>query len=369
VRRGEARQRDRRRAEQAARVRAARVARELAASGGRWGRLAGWLRVSGRTLRRWCRGEVPGRPRGRPVLRSPRDAREAVIGALDEYGPGVGVPTLRACFPAVSRAELADLLARYRRAWRARNRVPLRVLAWPVAGSVWAVDFTGPGPAVDGRDRYLLAVRDLASGRQLLWRPVAAATAEAARDALAGLFAEHGPPLVLKCDNGPPFTAGVAGQLLAACGVVALYSPPGWPRYNGAVEAGIGSLKGRTEARAVRAGRPGVWTADDVAGACAEANALARPRGPSGPSPDDLWSSRRPITAGERAAFRAAVEQAGRAEMAGVGACGEGGAMVRSDRAVARRAIRLALERCGYLHYTRRTIPPPIPRRKADRIT
>jgi hypothetical protein len=30
---------------------------------------------------------------------------------------------------------------------------------------------------------------------------------------------------------------------------------------------------------------------------------------------------------------------------------------------MAREAIRLALERRGYLHYTRRTIPPPIPRR------
>ena len=269
---------------------------------------------------------MPARPLGRPVLRSPREARDAVIELLDECGPGVGVPTLRACFPAIRRAELADLLARYRRVWRARNRVPLRVLTWPVVGSVWAIDFTGPRPAIEGRYPYLLAVRDLASGRQLLWRPVEAATAEVARDALAALFAEHGPPLVMKCDNGSPFTAAAAGELLAAHGVVALYSPPRWPRYNGSVEAGIGSLKDRTDARAARAGRAGEWTCDDAAGACAEANALSRPRGASGPSPDELWSARRPITAAERAAFRASVEALPNAQQAGATPCAGGAA-------------------------------------------
>src|SRR5262249_41546901 len=158
---------------------------------------------------------------------------------LDEHGPHVGVPTLRASFPAMSGAELRDLLVRYRRVWRRRNRVPLRVLSWSVVGSVWAIDFTGPRAAIEGRYPYLLAVRARASGRQLLWRRVEAATGEAARDALAGLVAEHGPPLVVKCDNGSPFTGAAVEELLAEHGVVALFSPPYWPRYNGSVEAGI----------------------------------------------------------------------------------------------------------------------------------
>src|SRR5262249_50599287 len=157
--------------------------------------------------------------------------------------------------PAMSRAELRDLLVRYRRVWRRRNRVPLRVLSWPVVGSVWAIDFTGPRPAIEGRYPYLLAVRDLASGSQLLWRPVAAATAAAAGEALASLFAEPGAPLVVKCDNGSPFTSAAVEELLGAHGVVALYSPPYWPRYKGSVEAGINSLKSRTEGWASRAGR------------------------------------------------------------------------------------------------------------------
>ncbi len=260
----------------------------------------------------------------------------------------------------MSRAELADLVTRYRRVWRKRNRVPLRVLTWSVVGSVWAIDFTGPRPAIEGRYPYLLAVRDLASGRQLLWLPVEAATGEVARDALAGLFAEHGAPLVLKSDNGSPFTSAVVEELLAEHDVVALFSPPYWPRYNGSVEAGIGSLKDRTEGWAARAGRAGSWTWDDAAGACAEANTLSRPRGGSGANPDELWSARRPISGEERAAFRSAVAEARRTQEAAAESCAEGEVVVSSGRAMARCAIRLALERCGYLHYKRRTIPPPL---------
>jgi transposase InsO family protein len=128
---------------------------------------------------------------------------------------------------------------------------------------VWAVDFnfTGPRPAIAGRYRYLLAVRDLASGRQLMWRPVEAATGEVARDALAALFAEHGAPVVLKCDNGSAFTSAVVEEMLAEHEVAGLFTPPHWPRYNGSVEAGIGSLKERTDAC-----RRGVDTRDSGVG-------------------------------------------------------------------------------------------------------
>ena len=59
------------------------------------------------------------------------------------------------------------------------------------------------------------------------------------------VFAEHGPPLVLKSDNGSHFTGGNFPDLLAAHRVEHLLSPPYWPRYNGAVEAGIHALKDR----------------------------------------------------------------------------------------------------------------------------
>jgi transposase InsO family protein len=292
-----------------------------------------------------------------------------VIEFLDEHGPHLGVLALRECFPAMSRSELTDLLRRYRRVWRKRHRVPLRVLTWLVPGRVWAIDFTGPRPAIEGRYPYLLAVRDLATGQQLLWQPVEAATSEAARAALASLFAEHGAPLVVKCDNGSPFTADVVQQLLATHRVVSLFSPAYWPRYNGSIEAGIGSLKGRTEAGATRAGHPGEWTWDDVAAAQCEANALARPRGPRGPSPEQLWADRTAITPEERAAFRASVEEFRNATQNPSGTCVGGKDEVTSERVVARGAIRLALERRGYLQYRRRSIPPPILRQNADSIS
>jgi transposase InsO family protein len=322
------------------------------------------LHVSARTLRRWSRASVVApAPVGRPVQRSDRAAREEVIRFLDEHGPHLGVPTLRTCFPALSRAELSDLVRRYRAVWRKRNRLPLRVLGWSGAGRVWAIDFTGPLSAPTEGARYVLAVRDLASGRQLLWRAVAAATGEAARLALADLFARHGPPLVLKCDNGAPFTGGEVRALLAEHGVIALYSPPYWPRYNGAIEAGIGALKERTAARAARAGRPGTWTDDDLAGARAEANASPRPWRADGASAEELWSAQEPITAEERAAFGAALASAREARAREAGTCADEEAGVGSEASVARSAIELALCERGYLHYRRRSILPPIKRR------
>jgi transposase InsO family protein len=307
----------------------------------------------------------PALPLGRPVVRSPRDDRNAVLHFLDEFGPQVGVPTLGSCFPGMARAELEDLLKRYRRVWRERNRQPLRVLHWSVIGSVWAIDFTGPVRPVEGEYPYLLAVRDLASGVQLLWRPVAAATGEATARELNNLFTAHGSPLVLKSDNGGHFTCPAVQDLLQAHQVESLLSPPHWPRYNGAIEAGIGAMKDRTDAQAARAGHVGYWTIDDTAGALTEANALARPHSPSGPSPNALWQGRSPIRRAERDAFGELVDRHLGAEKWSADSCVGAASEVWSKRAMARDAIRLALEECGYLHYTRKLIPPPIPGRRA----
>jgi transposase InsO family protein len=360
-RRGAFDQQPQRERENVVRRRAAGVGQVLLRLGWAWSRIADLFQVADRTLRHWC-GRLlnrlsPAGPRGRPRVRSSREDRNAVINQLDELGPGVGVPSLRESFPAMSRAELDELIRGYRRVWRERNRQPLRILTWPAPGRVWAIDFAEPPAPIDGHVAYLLAVRDLASGMPLLWRPVVAATATEAAAGLAGLFAEHGPPLVLKSDNGSHFTGGAVPDLLAAHRVEHLLSPPHWPRYNGAIEAGIGALKDRTDARAARGGRPGCWTWDDTAGALQEAAELARPHGLTGPSPAEWWEARTPIMAAEHAAFTAVVARQI--------ACGEVGDGVWSEREVARTAIRHALEECGYLQYRRRSILPPITGRKA----
>jgi hypothetical protein len=267
------------------------------------------------------------------------------------------------------RAELADLVHRYRAVWRERHRQPLRILHWTTPGRVWAIDFAESPQPIDGHFNYLLAVRDLASGMQLLWRPMPAATAEVAGGALAALFAARGAPLVLKSDNGSHFAADAVQLLLLAHQVEWLPSPPACPRYNGAIEAGIGSLKERTETYAARAGHAAYWTADDVAGACAEANALARPRGEAGPSPEVIWSQRSWITGAERAAFQERVRVERNDEKQTASACEKSMQGVWSERVTARRAVRRALEECGYLLYQRRRILPTITRPKVASIT
>jgi transposase InsO family protein len=261
---------------------------------------AALLNLQPRTVRGWrtdYRNHVLRvRVLGRPLLRASVAERNQVIDLLDELGPATGLPTLRDCFPALARAELADILKRYRRVWRKLHVEIQHRLRWPIPGRVWAIDFTYAPRPIDGLYPYLLAVRDLASGKQLLWLPVLDLGAGVVQNALASLFTCHGAPLVLKMDNGSAFLADLTQELLTCWQVIPLFSPPYFPRYNGSAEAGIGSLKTRTEAQAAHEGHPGHWTWHDTASAQAQANATARPRGPHGPTADRLWTERSTIT-------------------------------------------------------------------------
>ena len=330
-----------------------------------------WL--ASRTLRQW-QYDFPT-PRlqpvllGRPVRRAPVAQRNAVLEVLDTFGPATGLPSLRMYFPDLLRAELQDLLRRYRRVWRRRHHEALRVLHWQVPGTVWAIDFAEAPAPIDNLFPYLLAVRDLASGHQLLWQPLREANADEAVRLLGILFAWHGAPLVLKSDNGSPFLAEVTRTLLHEAGVIMLFSPPYWPRYNGAIEAGIGSLKTRTAYHAARHHRPAQWSADDVAAAQAEANATARPHGPSGPTPEQAWASRRTITAPERALFQEAVDRHRTEVRVQAALPFEVPWTDQEERAMDRKAIQRALVEHHYLLFSRRRIPLPFRRNKVTYIS
>jgi hypothetical protein len=108
-------------------------------------------------------------------------------------------------------------------------------------------------------------------------------------NAVEAVLKEVDAPLVLKSDNGSHFTGEEMRGLLDRRGIVHLVSPPGTPRYNGAVEAGIGSLKTRSHLEAARQDRPGQWTCDDVEKARLQANDNGRPRGFEGDSPGQVW--------------------------------------------------------------------------------
>jgi transposase InsO family protein len=270
------------------------------------------LHLSSRTLRHWCDSFLIATPTihllGRPTQRSSLADRTDVLDVLKELGPTTSVATLRECFPSIARSELEDLLRRFRRVWQKRYRATPYMLHWQRVGAVWAIDFSEAPCLIDGAYPNLLAVRDLASHQQLLWMPTHDMHADTTVDALQMLFTIHGAPLVLKADNGSAFIAGATRDFLSPYGVELLFSPPHTPRYNGSIEAGIGSLKTRTERYASRDGHPGYWTSHDVAAAQSEANAAARPQGETGPTPDDLWHSRRPITAAERQFFQQTVQ-------------------------------------------------------------
>jgi hypothetical protein len=217
---------------------------------------------------------------------------------------------------------------------------------------VWAADFAEPPAAVEGTFSRLLAVRDLASGCQLLWLPVADESAQTAAAALAALFRQHGAPLVLKTDNGSAFISGEVHELLRPWAVWPLFAPPLTPEYNGACEAGIGSMKTRTHHQAAAAGRPGEWTCDDAEAARQQANETARPWGARGPTPEEVWQGRQPLPAEERAAFAEAVGRR-EAEARREQGYAPQGLLDRTAQAAVRRvALRRALVDSGLLSIT-----------------
>ena len=208
------------------------------------------LTLSERTARRWRQvgNAWPLAPRGRPPRPASRQERNAVFRFVRERGAETPLAPVRAAFPDVRRAELQDVLTRYRRLQRRKARRHQSRLEWRQAGTVWAADFKERREPIQGRYGWILAVKDLASRYQLAWLPVEEATAEVVQATYARLFAEHGPPLVLKSDNGGPFKADSTKRLLADHAIVPLFNPCRRPSYNGGVERANGQLTSYQEA-------------------------------------------------------------------------------------------------------------------------
>lgn len=330
------------------------------------------LRISKATLAEWIRGwnedALALTPRGRPVVDSDRTQRLAVIAIFNLCGPEVGVPTLATFFPQMPYRELVDLAARYREFYCNGQRVLVHALTWNQPGAVWAMDYTAPPNLIEGTYRTILCVRDLASGRTLASVPSAHDNAETTLGVLRALFAEHGPPLCIKSDNGRHFIDREVQQLLAAWRVAHLRSPFHTPSYNGAIEAGCGSLKIRAHYEAARHDRPGEWTLDDVEAARLRGNELGRPNGRARATPDVEWAGRAPIAEDARRSFLALVGQYELEEAAQRGY--QGGTPLGEDArlSIGRAAISRALCQLGYVQYRGRRIPLPNPRVLRSRI-
>ena len=253
----------------------------------------GGAAISSGTWRNWRRWQQAGRPRlanrGRPPRCATASERQIAIGFLVEKGGQVPLHAVRQHVPTVPRAELADLRSRYQRVacWR-RDRHRGRLL-WKRVGTVWSMDFTEPREYIGGTDRWILAIRDLASGYQLAWLSFAQATAECVVQVLKELFLEHGPPLVLKSDNGSQFIAEVTLSLLAQWQVEPLFNPPRQPAYNGGLERTHPILKGYTEAAAAAQGRPAGIRPEDLHTGRTNANRFTRRLGDDGPTAEAAW--------------------------------------------------------------------------------
>ncbi len=231
-----------------------------------------------------------------------------MIEYLAEVGPRVGVPALRAAFPDVQRAELHDLLLHYRAIYRAKDEM-----------------------------------------------------AETMMGVLTGLFNEHGPPLVLKLDNGPAFRAAELQKLLVMWSVLVLHSPSYDPSYNGSAEAGVGSMKARTEESAERAGHPGLWTLKDAERARQEANTFSTSPVDPRRSPQQIWDARVPLEPAERQKQAAEVNRLQAEERAKQEAELQTGAAGKpTNEATWRRVMHRALGALGYLFLRWRRISPPI---------
>ena len=303
------------------------------------------LSIPERTARRWRHAPLASPParRGRPPHWALREQRNEVYRFVRQRGALTPLAAVRAAFPKVCRADLGDLLRRFRRLQRRKAERYRNRLQWRRPGTVWAADFKDRREPIEGRYPTILSIKDLASRCQLAWLPVTEATAEVVQAAYARLFAEHGAPLVMKSDNGGPFRDEGTKRLLEDHQVLPLYSPKRCPRYNGGVERANGLLAGYQEAVAEFHSRTAGPTCEDAETARRWANDLSRPRGWRGPTAGQLWSKRQPISASQRSAFRATVRNR-RAEVLAEWDLPAGEPLAHdSDAAVGRRAIRDAL--------------------------
>jgi transposase InsO family protein len=328
----------------------------------RWARWNGWalerfasvLGIDLRTLWGWqALVGQPAKPQGAPPMRANPYERKEVAEFVAFWNRGCSHRDLQEHFPNLPRNELGHLFWAYVIAQRQEHALCLR---WSTPGAVWAIDYSHADHPIDGSYPFLLVVRDLASGYQIAALPCWRATSHHVVALLTALFHRHGAPLVLKSDNGSHFVNDAVTDLLRQHQVTLLLSPPYYPRYNGACEAGIGACKLRVHHRAARDGDPTRWTSDHVEAARCDAN--LRDWAGRDSSPAERWAELRPFSDQERRGFIAAVAVA--TERRSIVAERLALDQRPPNHTVVRRGIADALVDMGYLAYRSRPVPQPL---------
>jgi len=187
------------------------------------------LRWAGRLRRGLPAIRTPGPPKA--PMENPAALDRAIADLPHRNHRTFGTAALWGTWQAmISRRDFNDRVRVERRRRLRDERGSLHRIAWREAGAVWAMD-----PADYGGIVWNLVV-DLASRFRFELTVAIHLPATRIADHLQRLFDRYGPPLVLKRDNGSNLVAPVVDELLSAYGVIALTSPPHFPRYNGAVE-------------------------------------------------------------------------------------------------------------------------------------
>ena len=154
-------------------------------------------------------------------------------------------------------------------------------------------------------------------------------------------------------------------------GVEQLLSPPYLPSYNGACEAGHGSIRYRAEMLARRDGQPGRWTLDHLEGARLWANDLvSRHRVVK---PCQRFAARAPIGDNQRSDFRRAVASAWRRRWNELFVAAQTQdrtiSLMSAHQTVSWAAISAALRNLGYLITRSVPIRQQIPYQNASSIS
>lgn len=339
------------------------AARRRALAAVRWAGWCGWtleraaraIAVDPDTLRDWRRraddpaDRLRAAPLGAPPLLANRAQRDDVRAFLTLHGAHLPLRVLHDHFPHLARRDLRCLLHLARiEADRVVRGDTYHALTWHGPGRVWAMDHTEPPTPIDGQYRFVLTVRDLASGCSLAALAVRRPDAASTIDALRALFAQHGPPLVLKADNGPAFIAAETRWFLRQHHVRLLLSPAYTPAYNGACEAGNGTIKTLAHQLACRHDRPQCWTLDDLEAARLLANRRRTDRDQPR-SPEERFVDRIPVGTAERDALDTAYRAARTRRAAQLDVDREQSCRTISADALDRQAITDALTGLGVL--------------------
>lgn len=166
--------------------------------------------------------------------------RERIAGLAHASHRSRGAPGLfREVRAFLSRRSFYILVHEHREDLLRRQREALTRTDWLQPAAVWAMD---PGQLAG---RYWNLISDMASRFRFDLNALIELPARAIADQLVQLFEQHGPPLVLKRDNGSNLVSGEVEEVLDAFGVIALNSPLHHPGYNGAIEYAQRELKTR----------------------------------------------------------------------------------------------------------------------------